>query len=107
MTSRQQQIKIAELLGYKWPGLREEKDSIGWTLGGAYIPRLPEFTTDLNAMHEAEKILSPDEKMQYLSNLYNLCQVHGSNLKYSPIYASATDKAKTFLQTINGRESAL
>lgn len=47
----------------------------------------PDYSSDLNAMHEAEKTLTPDEQAIYEARLYDACGV-----KYTAILASETFK---------------
>ena len=63
-------IAVAELFGYKWPKTKEEMNAIGWTLGGLYIPKIPEYTSDLNAIKEAinKLIIRGSPIVQYRSN---------------------------------------
>ena len=95
MNKQKQQIAIAEACGYKWPALREKKDSIGWELNGQYIPRLPDYLNDLNAMHEAEKAMSVDDRNRYIDTLGTT--YHNS---WEFCTATAAQRAEAFLRTI-------
>jgi hypothetical protein len=76
--------KVAELCG--WVEHRAEehpKFDMGryWTVNGAFAKpnRLPDFTVDLNAMHEAEKVLAEHDAPSNAMNryLYMLCVICG------------------------------
>ncbi len=68
---------------------------------------IPDYPADLNAMHEAEKVLSekPDNGLGSLSHgnpkgryLHRLVEVCGDSF---PIYATASQRAEAFLRTLN------
>lgn len=96
MSPDTQQIAIAEACGYKWPGLREKKDSIGWMLNGQYIPRLPDYLNSLDAMHEAEKTLSPNDRYEFIGYLFG-----PDNDEWNIVHATAAQRAEAFLKTLN------
>jgi len=103
MNPDKQRIAIAEACGYEWPGLRERRDYIGWTLGGKYIPKLPEYLGDLNAMHEAEKVLTEAQKVEYARHIF--CaeqQAHEESDEtwHRCVFATAAQRAESFLRTI-------
>jgi hypothetical protein len=98
MTIQEQTEAIAVFCGYY-------KDAEGrWhRYSGAYR-NVPSYTSDLNAMHEAEKSLNPmptkpDEKSQTTLYRENLCIV--TIMKGGPITSPAHLRAEAFLKTIN------
>ncbi len=58
---------------------------------------LPDYPTDLNAMHEAEKVLTDDEKKwhHYRDWLFVVCEPHRN-----VINAAAAQRAEAFLRTL-------
>jgi len=111
MTDEQINIAIAESLGWhsksganggvKWV----DKDGIGRNGGGLYgygyndelkLSHLPNYTSDMNAMHEAEKVLTAEQRRSYVNCIFNLpvseCE--------SNTFATAAQRAKAFLRTI-------
>lgn len=73
MNKEQQRIKIAEACGYKnvhalnkWKegGAMSDGTLVGdlGTMSKVYVP---DYTSDLNAMHEAEKVLDLDQSYEY------------------------------------------
>jgi hypothetical protein len=62
-----------------------------------YYTRLPEL--NLDAMHEAEKVL-PDLNL-YRSFLYLIVLDDPSNKTNEPAWATATQRAEAFLRTLN------
>lgn len=66
--------------------------------GGAYTwTRVPLYHKDLNAMHEAEKMLSPDEL-----NRYVLCLSLDVIEAYADaVCATCAQRAEAFLRTLN------
>jgi len=113
MNKEQQRIRIAESQGWKHDicnvGKHGTKMSGWWMPCGAFttdINMLPDYCNDLNAMHEAEKVLTEDQ-----------LSVYGAFLKgkdnetvslYAPEHreiakvamASAAQRAEAFLRTI-------
>lgn len=89
MTTEQQRIAIAEACGIKvvtcsCGGLRDEKEE----------RHVPSYLTDLNAMHEAEKVLRADD-------------CHSGDISSITFYesligkrSSAAKRAEAFLKTI-------
>jgi len=103
MTTNEINIAIAEACG--WEPLPE----------GCFHPdnpigqRLPNYTTDLNAMHEAEKVLSVKEELIRQCYLDNLCiatngesaEMDGSYQEvWNMCHATARQRAEAFLRTI-------
>lgn len=110
MNPEQQRVAIAEACGWKeteeWlDGRRcfERADSnAGWDFDS-----LPDFLHDLNAMHEAEKVLNEDQQEQYLNNLYEVCNLHSMiNDAWNLNCATASQRAEAFLRTIGKWEES-
>lgn len=65
---------------------------------------LPDYLNDLNAMHEAEKVLTEVEKAIYEAMLYQVCRVDpmtifaGDTFKF--LSATAPQRAEAFLRTL-------
>lgn len=57
----------------------------------------PYYLSDLNEMHEAEKVLTYDQRRKYVSIIFNLpvseCE--------SSMFATAAQRAEAFLRTLN------
>lgn len=95
MTAEAQCILIAEACGYSVQeclnGLIEWRNPDGGYLGRyhcGFCPSVvPRYTTDLNAMHEAEKQLPDDLFVKYANKI--------------PPCATAAQRAKAFLRTLN------
>ena len=111
MTPEEQRIAIAEACGW-----RREPHSVGtrlinpdgWVVNNNYSEswRLPDYLNDLNAMHEAEKVLIGDEPenselwCDFQTNLVIACPA------YLSYYATASQRAEAFLRTIGKWEEA-
>jgi hypothetical protein len=94
MKPEQQRVKIAEACGWeinkrKWL-TKPPNDS--WQ----YLDTIPDYLNDLNAMHEAEKVLTAEQRRSYVNCIFNLpvseCE--------SNTFATAAQRAKAFLRTI-------
>jgi len=85
MTQEEQRVAIAEACGWK-TGYRDPE---------AWHP-LPDYLNDLNAMHEAEKMLVSLQWVSYSRRLQTLCD---ESVTW-PIHATASQRAEAFLRTI-------
>lgn len=107
MTSEEQRIAIAEACGWKWKEL-DEPGCWCWTRGSFFTNRplfpefrkkedfvedLPDYLSDLNAMHEAEKILNNVQQERYRTELV---YTHAG----MDVFATATQRVEAFLRTI-------
>ena len=92
MTPEQQQLAIAEACG------RVQRADGFWFPAGKYYGSagIPDYLNDLNAMHEAEKVLVRLQWVSYLRRLQTLCDESVS----WPIHATASQRAEAFLRTI-------
>jgi len=99
MTPEAQRIAIAEACGWK-PTRSTGFIMDGWShpsKGTEWFPTssLPDYLNDLNAMHEAEKVLTPDEKTDYIR------LVNKGDFGYRRLaFATATQRAEAFLRTL-------
>lgn len=96
MKPGQQRIVIAETCGWKRISeldvnkeyANEDKKLWRW------VGQLPHYLSDLNAMHEAEKLLTPLQRAKYLQSLESICT-------YDISFATATHRAEAFLKALN------
>jgi hypothetical protein len=98
MTHEAQRIAIAE--AYGWTDIRAQKignDRDLWGTKDGQRNRIPDYLSDLNAMHEAEKVLTYEQRRVYCGKLFNLpakeCE--------SNTFATAAQRAKAFLRALN------
>lgn len=100
MTDEQINAAIAEACGWTNVG---ECENGGFRLRGfppdryeAHRKPIPNYCTDLNAMHEAEKVLDSDELFRgYYLALYDI-----TKSTRCPVHATARQRAEAFLRTI-------
>lgn len=96
MTPEAQQIAIAEAC----PGIAQWEPDIGeWLVpcpGGrcSFDP-----LHDLNAMHEAEKVLTLEQRVAYIATLLPLTGTVQQDLWYTA-HATAAERAEAFLRTL-------
>ena len=102
MKEEAQRIAIAEACGW-----RPDSRGLGWlSPQGCYDPE-PDYLNDLNAMHEAEKVLSPANQpargesqwSEYLGWL-GFCGENKTREVYGCVTATAAQRAEAFLRTI-------
>ncbi len=90
MNDREINTRIAELRG--------GGSSHHANINASGLIRLATYTTDLNAMHEAERTLSPLLRAEYTINLRKLTMTRGIELDY--VGATARQRAEAFLRTL-------
>ena len=108
MKPEAQRIAIAEACGWK----HEKYIDMGqpckdfWMFNGKcyYLSDLPDYTQDLNAMHEAEKRIPRGDRHEYPFKLSEVVlqrklTVHDRIEPYI-VFATASQKAEAFLKTI-------
>jgi hypothetical protein len=101
MNKEQQRIKIAEACG--WADIRFAY------LGGTGLgpldglrDDLPDYLNDLNAMHEAEKVLPRQlSHIDYWQKGYGRFQTLLAEYTITPYSATAAQRAEAFLKTLN------
>jgi len=95
MSEEEQRIAIAEACG--WTKTWAEKGTGQMEFHSHPVP-LPDYLNDLNAMHEAEKILNvSDEQIEHWEQmLTEICERDNIIL----LMATAAQRAEAFLKTI-------
>jgi hypothetical protein len=128
MDKTQQRIAIAEACGWKrWDHPDALKRKEGWIMPENFVEdpegfqvsrhSVPDYLNDLNAMHEAEKVLDWDQKYDYGEALARMTigdefdDPEGftpNGLGYfAPITASAAQRAEAFLRTLGKWEETI
>jgi len=101
MTDEELRIKVSELCG--WTELDTESEYIGFSgkppksYGDYDSLELPNYTTDLNAMHEA--VMALDETMR-LKFCMVLMDIVGGGASFNEINATARQRAEAFVLTM-------
>ncbi len=116
MTTEEQRIAIAEACGIKVERNHSAPDSQGgvryspsaaiarkqrWP-GAAHVTTIPDYCSDLNAMHDAEKVL-PDEgwiKYQIALERTTGLSMQDRHLQITCIRATAAQRAEAFLRAL-------
>jgi hypothetical protein len=93
MKPEQQRIAIAEACGWRRRG-RDIWDNAPFPPQKLLEP--PDYLHDLNAMHEAEKVLFPKHEAKWAMIISEVCG-HSWRIIYT---ATATQRAEAFLKTI-------
>lgn len=104
MTLEAQRIAIAEACGWS-RGKSPYAGADCWCKNDGYKMTLPDYLNDLNAMHEAEKVLNPEQQINYASRLARYFKdnsTHGSDFltDFDLLHATAAQRAEAFLKTI-------
>ena len=100
MTDKQINAAIAEACGWKWERIWTGELQGKPTGEQGPLRPIPEYCSDLNAMHEAERVLV--NQFTTIEEAYwrNLQQV-----KPHPIYGTARQRAEAFLKTVGKWEA--
>jgi len=96
MTKEQINIAIAEACGWKYVG--NETHAPDGSFWWSKEPEFPDYCNDLNAMHEAEKILSDESHADYACELVKTIRRNGE--WFESVSATAAQRAEAFLKTI-------
>lgn len=94
-------------------------EALGWTLtrgndmtmvrdvwnreDGSWDHECPDYLNDLNAMHEAEKVLTKTQQIQFALRLAEIvgASIPGYELgAFKMMHATATQRAEAFLRTL-------
>ena len=95
MQEIKQRIAIAEACGWPYRGRNAQHlQEIG---GKFWALTLPDYLNDLNAMHEAEKVLTDEQKREYRICLFRLCDCYAGR----EVHTTAAQRAEAFLKTLN------
>jgi len=115
MTPEQQRIAIAEACGWKFQHPSPNNGSPEWSEmkcnailcwvrpgGGSWqLEELPDYLNDLNAMHEAEKLLKSEQHFTFQVELARVINTTTYPLNFALLHATAAQRAEAFLRTLN------
>ena len=97
MTNEKINIAIAEACGWKY--VNNETHAPDGSFWWSKELEIPDYCNDLNAMHEAEKILSDESHADYACELVKTIRRNGE--WFESVSATAAQRAEAFLRTIN------
>ena len=106
MTEKEINIVIAEACGWIWHGdasWTKDPNNFYWKKDLNYRT-LPDYLNDLNAMHDAERLLDDDQWLEYMLNLQDVLQRDPYRGKWivcqDNMHSTAAQRAKAFVITI-------
>jgi len=82
-------------------GWMPDNRGLGWLSPHGYYAPEPDYCTDLNEMHEAEKVLTDDQREVFYPRNLGAWQ-----RPFNVIYATARQRAEAFLRTLGKWEEA-
>jgi hypothetical protein len=97
MSDVQINIAIAEACGWKY--VNNETHAPDGSFWWSKELEIPDYCNDLNAMHEAEKILNDESHADYACELVKTIRRNGE--WFESVSATAAQRAEAFLRTIN------
>ena len=112
MNPEQQRIAIAEARGWKnvdagagrvWGFTTRHK---GTPSESDVCVDVPDYLNDLNAMHDAEKLLTQWEELVSYHSWLGYCGENNTSELHNCIHATAAQRAEAFLRTIGKWEEA-
>jgi len=105
MNKEQQRIAIAEYCGLT--EIHTDTEIVGYPvlcgfIDGKYLRAVPDYLTDLNAMHEAERRLTIESFAKYESRLCESVDATGQDpdVWFYVLTATAAQRAEALLRTI-------
>ena len=106
MTPQAQRIAIAEACG--WTKINVPLGQ-NWGQDGSgkqwwYVHQLPDYLSDLNAMHSAEWAITDEQHAAFRMHLRDLCKennIHTTATKRRYASSTAAHRAEAFLRTLN------
>jgi len=105
MTPEAQRIAIAKVCGYTDEGPNCPPGKFRFWRPGGYktdsVYRLPNYLNDLNAMHEAEKLLKSEQHFTFQVELARVINTTTYPLNFALLHATAAQRAEAFLRTLN------
>ena len=90
MTNHKINVAIAEACGWT-----PDNRGLGWLSPHGYYAPEPDYCSDLNAMHEAEKTLTDDQREVFYPRNLGAWQS-----PFNVIYATARQRAEAFLRVM-------
>ena len=106
MNEHEQRIEIAKVCGWKFDTHKDSDGEYSFPVGASWYV-IPDYTDDLNAMHEAEKMLygNPNLPKKYTQQIKNAIRREAGVTKAQMdfdvcITATASQRAEAFLRTI-------
>ncbi len=87
LSDNEKRIKIIELCGHRLENLLLVYD-------------FPDYTKDLNAMHEAEKMIPDGKRKDYRNYIFRMWRDTGIDDGYGWGHATAEQRAKAFVLTM-------
>lgn len=112
MTPEQKRIAIAKICGWKWitsdqmcgyaPWRKQYEGADIPTDGSLPFDSLPDYLSDLNAMHEAEKVLISRGGLPTYEHFLRFNEFKEDSLPwYGSVHATAAQRAEAFGLTLN------
>ena len=116
MSPEKQRVAIATACGWKCAGHPDQiLATRGWEFAYQFVIRptgelvthssIPDYLSDLNAMHEAEKVLTHDQHIDYMEWL-GLCSDDYGHKVWNYVHATAAERCEAFLRTLGLWEEA-
>lgn len=101
MKTEAQRIAIAETCG--WGDIQNCTCSIEWRgviPGGGDFKHIPDYLSDLNAIHEAEKMLRESQHVVWFNEMQRVLRIAQTPMNaFRFCHATAAQRAEAFLRT--------
>ena len=107
MKQELQRIKIAEACGWRRNGTIGQSRYPAWSHSDGRrvtLVNLPRYLYDLNAMHDAEKVLTLEHEVDFYNTIAGIvqrgCDRTPPNLSFLILHATASQRCEAFLRTL-------
>lgn len=111
MSPEKQRIAIAEACGWEWKKYGDTMAWYNWSMKWVRavcgicpdivpVDPLPDYLNDLNAMHEAEKVLKVEQHFTFQVELARVINTITYPLNFALLHSTAAQRAEAFLKTI-------
>ena len=101
MTNEQINQRIAEACGWTNFVVHPRFGLMGASPDTRIQTAVDYYTVDLNAMHEAEKVLTKEQNREYQTYMYDMaCEIDNTCGRWMPYSATARYRAEAFLKAL-------
>jgi hypothetical protein len=97
MNKEKQRIAIAEACGWNYI---DSKTIYPRGIKDGVTLELPNYLNDLNAMHEAEEVLTPNQRIEYMEWL-GMCSDDYGHKVWTYVHSTAAQRAEALLKALD------
>jgi hypothetical protein len=107
MTDEQMDAAIARECGWENVYQHPKNPNVWVGKHAGRLQEVPNYCGDLNAMHDAEKVLAPSNWNRFSEKWWNYCKYLRRDDADKAIHATARQRAEAFLRTLGKWEEGV